>query len=110
MVFLPLVASNADLNLNSAEYWRRCLVITLNLHGLGGHAFPLYQVGQLLGPTIGHRILVIAYHVLRDQQEYREPIPLALDEQRRRRARNRAVDQLRQLGFAVTLTPKEDAA
>jgi transposase len=60
--------------------------------------------------AIGHRILVIAYHVLRDRQEYREPAPLALDEHRRLRARNRALDQLRQLGFEVTLTPKEDAA
>jgi len=60
--------------------------------------------------AVGHRSLVIAYHVLRDRQAYREPTPLALDEHRRHRARNRAVDQLRQLGFAVTLTPKEDAA
>ena len=60
--------------------------------------------------AVGHRILVIAYHVLRDRQEYREPTPLALDEHRRHRARNRAVDQLRQLGYEVTLTPKEDAA
>src|SRR3954468_5868872 len=60
--------------------------------------------------AVGHRILVIAYHVLSDQQEYREPTSLALDEHRQLRARNRAVDQLRQLGFEVTLTPKEDAA
>jgi transposase len=60
--------------------------------------------------AVGHRILVIAYHALRDRQEYREPTPVALDEHRRHRARNRAVDQLRQLGFEVTLTPKEDAA
>ena len=60
--------------------------------------------------AVGHRILVIAYHVLRDRQEYREPTPLALDEHRRLRARNRALDQLRQLGFEVTLTPKEAAA
>lgn len=59
--------------------------------------------------AVGHRILVIAYHVLRDRQEYREPTPLALDEHRRHRARNRAVDQLRQLGFEVSLTPKEAA-
>jgi transposase len=60
--------------------------------------------------AVGHRILVIAYHVLRDRQEYREPTPLALDEHRQLRARNRAVDQLRQLGFEVTLTPKEAVA
>ena len=58
----------------------------------------------------GHRILVIAYHVLRDRREDHEPTPLALDEHRRLRARNRALDQLRQLGFAVTLTPKAGAA
>jgi transposase len=60
--------------------------------------------------AVGHRILVVAYHVLRDRQEYREPTPLALDEHRRHRARNRALDQLRQLGFEVTLTPKEAVA
>ena len=60
--------------------------------------------------AVGHRILVIAYHVLRDRQEYCEPTPLALDEHRRRRAHDRAIDQLRQLGFEVTLTPKEAAA
>jgi hypothetical protein len=49
---------------------------------------------------------VIAFHVLRDHQEYHEPSLLALDEHRR----TRALDQLRQLGFEVTLTPKEDAA
>ena len=59
---------------------------------------------------MGHRILVLAYHALRDRQEYRAPTPLALDEHRRHRARNRALDQLRQLGFAVTLTPKESVA
>ena len=60
--------------------------------------------------AVGHRILVIAYHVLRDRREYHEPTPLALDEHRRLRARNRALDQLRQLGFEVTLTPKAGAA
>jgi hypothetical protein len=60
--------------------------------------------------AVDHRILIIAYHALRDRQEYREPTPLALDEHRQLRARNRAIDQLRQLGFAVTFTPKEDAA
>ncbi len=60
--------------------------------------------------AVGHCILVIAYHVLRDRREYHEPTPLALDEHRRLRARNRALDQLRQRGFAVTLTPKAGAA
>jgi hypothetical protein len=53
---------------------------------------------------------VIAYHVLRDRQEYHEPSPLALDEHRRTRARNHALDQLRQFGLEVTLAPEEPAA
>ncbi len=60
--------------------------------------------------AVGHRLLTIAYHVLRDRQEYREPAVASLDEQRRGRARRRALDQLRQLGYEVTLTPTEPAA
>ncbi len=40
----------------------------------------------------------------------REPTTSYLDEQRRVRARSRALDQLRQLGYEVTLTPTEPAA
>ncbi len=57
-----------------------------------------------------NRLLMIAYHVLRNRQEYREPTVAYLDEQRRVRARRRALDQLRQLGYEVTLTPTEPAA
>ena len=60
--------------------------------------------------AVGHRLLTIAYYVLRDRQEYREPTTSSLDEQRRVRARRRALDQLRQLGYEVSLTPTEPAA
>ena len=60
--------------------------------------------------AVGHRILVIADHVLRDHEEDHEPPLTDLDEHRRLRARNRALDQLRQLGYEVTLTPKEVVA
>lgn len=60
--------------------------------------------------ALGHRILTIANYVLRDRQDYREPSVASLDEQRRLRARRRALDQLRQLGYEVTLTPTEPAA
>ena len=59
---------------------------------------------------MGHRILTIVYYVLQDRQEYREPAVASLDEQGRLRARRRALDQLRQLGYEVTLTPTELAA
>ncbi len=60
--------------------------------------------------AVGHRILTLAYHLLQRQEDYQELALADLGEHRRTRARQRAVDQLRQLGFEVTLTPKEAAA
>jgi transposase len=60
--------------------------------------------------AVGHRLLIIVYHVLRHGQSYQEPTPTDLDQRRRCRARNRAIDQLRQLGYAVTVTPNPAAA
>ncbi len=65
---------------------------------------------QRAAVAVGHQILITAYHLLRRQEDYTEVTPAALDERRRARARLRAVAQLRQLGFEVTLTPKEAAA
>jgi transposase len=65
---------------------------------------------QRAAVAVGHQILVTAYHLLRRQEDYTEGTPAALDERRRARAPLRAVQQLRQLGFEVTLTPKEAAA
>ena len=60
--------------------------------------------------AVGHRLLVIVYHVLRHGQSYQEPTPTDLDRRRRRRARDRAIDQLRRLGYDITVTPKPAAA
>lgn len=68
---------------------------------------PIYT---LPGTLSGHQILVTAYYILRDQVAYHEPAPGELEAKRRARAQTRAVDQLRQLGFEVTLTPKQPAA
>jgi len=65
---------------------------------------------QRAAVAVGHQILVTAYHMLRRQEDYTEAAPAALDERRRAQTRLRAVNQLRQLGFEVTLTPKEAAA
>jgi transposase len=65
---------------------------------------------QRAAVAVGHQILVIAYHLLRRQEDYTEATPAALDERRRAQARLRAVAQLRPLGFEVTLTPREEAA
>ncbi len=60
--------------------------------------------------AVGHRLLIIIYHVLRHGQSYQEPTPTELDQYRHRKVRNRAIDQLRQLGYDVTVTPKPAAA
>ena len=60
--------------------------------------------------AVGHQILTIAYHLLRRQEDYHEALLADLEERRRNRARERALDQLRQLGFEVTITPKQAAA
>ena len=65
---------------------------------------------QRAAVAVGHQILITAYHLLRRQEDYTEVVPAALDERRRAQARLRAVNQLRQLGFEVALTPKEAAA
>lgn len=65
---------------------------------------------QRAAVAVGHQILVTAYYLLQRQEDYSEVTPAALDERRRVQARLRAVQQLRQLGFEVTLAPTEAAA
>ena len=60
--------------------------------------------------AVGHRLLLIVYHVRRHGQTSQEPTPRALDHRRRRRARDRAIDHLRHLGDDVTVTPLPAAA
>jgi transposase len=59
--------------------------------------------------ALAHRILVIIYHLLHDQQSYRELGPGHADEQAAESSRRWAIRRLEQLGFAVTLTLKEHA-
>ena len=65
---------------------------------------------QQAAVAVDHQILVTAYHMLRRQEDDTEAAPAALDERRHAQTRLRAANQLRQLGFEVTLTPKEAAA
>jgi transposase len=55
--------------------------------------------------AVGHTLLCLVYALLADGEVYREPGPGYLDERQRRRVEQRALDQLRALGYAVTLTP-----
>ncbi len=60
--------------------------------------------------AVGHTILRIVYHVLNEQEAYREPVIIAHDERRRAQTQRRAVEQLTALGYAVTITPMVPAA
>jgi transposase len=59
--------------------------------------------------AVGHTLLLIAYHVLRDHAPYddvaQQPIP-----HRRGPSRDHLVQQLQALGFDVSITPKAPAA
>jgi hypothetical protein len=53
---------------------------------------------------VGHTILVIAYHLLRDGGVYRDLGPAYFDERDRSRVRHRLVQRLENLGYTVSLT------
>lgn len=60
--------------------------------------------------AVGHAILVTGYYLLSRETTYTQPEPAPLNEPRRTRVRQRALAQLRALGYAVALTPKHEAA
>jgi hypothetical protein len=57
--------------------------------------------------ALAHRILVIIYTCGSEQQSYRELGPGHADEQAAESSKRWAIRRLEQLGFAVTLTPKD---
>jgi transposase len=59
--------------------------------------------------AVAHRLLRVIYYVLRDQVPYRELGPEHLSPQEAQRQLQRHVQHLEQLGYTVTITPKEAA-
>jgi transposase len=55
--------------------------------------------------AVGHTILVIAYHLLRDSTDYRDLGPRYFDERDRRAVERRLVHRLEGLGYTVSLEP-----
>jgi transposase len=53
--------------------------------------------------AVGHTILVIAYHLLTEQTEYRDLGPLHFDQRDEPRVTRRLVNRLQALGYTVTL-------
>jgi transposase len=59
--------------------------------------------------ALAHRILIIIYHLLKDQQAYRELGPGHVDEKAAEVAKRRALRTLEQLGYEVALQSAEIA-
>jgi transposase len=57
--------------------------------------------------AVGHRILVLAYYILRDHEPYHPPLPRSSHTQS---STEQLVEQLRARGFTVTLQPLTPAA
>jgi transposase len=60
--------------------------------------------------AVGHSILAIAYHVLRDRAPYADLGYRYSDERDREAAQRRLIRRLRDLGCEATVTPKPEAA
>jgi len=65
---------------------------------------------QKAAVAVGHTILRIAHHVLAHETTYQERELVQLDDHRRARMQQRALAQLKALGYDVALTPKQPAA
>jgi transposase len=59
--------------------------------------------------AISHKVLIILYHVLRDKKPYTDLGADYFDQLDSRRIERHHVRRLEQLGYTVTLTPKEAA-
>ena len=80
------------------------------MNGLQYHRFASRRGKKKAMIAVGHTILVIIYHLLRDQQTYREAGGNYFDEQDRRAIEKRLVRRLEKLGYEVSLTSVSPAA
>jgi transposase len=60
--------------------------------------------------AVGHALLTTVYYVLARQDTYRGPDPVQQEQHLRARTEKRALRQLQDLGYTVTLTPLSQAA
>jgi transposase len=59
--------------------------------------------------ALEHKVLVIIYHVLRTRKPYADLGPDYFDQRDRSRLERHHIQRLEQLGYSVTITPKEAA-
>lgn len=56
--------------------------------------------------TIGHKIIIAAYFVLKNKETYKEPLPnKAYEERKKQKLVQKQIAKLSSLGFSVRLTP-----
>ncbi len=55
--------------------------------------------------ALGHTILVIAYHILKEHETYQELGGNYFDERNKQRVKHRLIDRLEKLGYKVSLQP-----
>jgi transposase len=60
--------------------------------------------------AVAHSLLVSIYHMIRDNKPYKDLGPEYLEKLDTERVERRAVERLQQLGYNVTLTPKQEVA
>lgn len=60
--------------------------------------------------AVGHTMLVAAYHMVKDEVDYRDRGAAYFDQQRRERTTAQLVSRLQHLGYTVTLAPMEEPA
>jgi transposase len=60
--------------------------------------------------AVAHSLLVSIYHMIRDNQPFQDLGPQYLEKLDSERLERRAVQRLQQLGYDVTLTPKQEVA
>jgi transposase len=100
-----------------SRWLRACLVVAAQAVGrskdpvLGGRfrALAARRGKQRAAVAVGHTILLVAYAILTTHDPYHAPLPLTPRHKRAPRP-DTLVQQLRDLGFEVTLTPRKPAA
>jgi transposase len=100
-----------------SRWLRACLVVAAQAVGrstdpvLGARfrALAARRGKQRAAVAVGHTILLLAYQILTNHEPYHAPLPLPPRPQPAPHA-DALVQQLRDLGFEVTLTPREPAA
>jgi len=101
-----------------SKFLRRALTEAARAAARKRGCYPAAQYRRLVvrrGPgkaavAVGHTILLTVYYMLLRHDTYRDVDPSVLDERLQARSRQRALDQLRALGYDVTLSPHNAAA